>query len=895
MNRNFIRLICLAAIGLSSAAQSMDNLRLDLWKIDPTAIVERESIAAMRDSIGTRALTRFIPVYNQHWAYVAILRERGMIDEANVYRDTTMPRQIRDDALRSTVQQIIARLNELLPKRPFTVFDVMKVWACIALLRENNADEGLINGYRDQLLARLARASLPPEYERMMQQRDLAQAANIAQLMGRVRVPHAPAAPVVAASAPAPAPVAPIAIAHAPVPAQQGSQGPQASVQTGPALGQMRSRLRDHLGNPQYSAEDRLDAVGIMLADCYSDYYERRINRDALLEHLAYIQRFADRRRLGIDNATGSIPVGLAQQGGAAPIDIGQRQGAIPVGAGQQASVPHQTIERILETHAQPSPFDEPAGTVSLNIGTTFPDLHINGEVVPSLQQARSDDDHTNFCGYFALHNAVGFFAQPAAARLNRADFIPFFRDCLQAIHESRGQGPYSNMSAQELRDIVDRHLGDAPIAVVEMAGLAAHVQFPELELGQALDDDQRAAELLQNFINGAIPALSIIAGLGDGFGHWIAIHAMRTPQGAVSIKVADSLHPVNFYNDPDMVAQRILPFYLALTTPVQHWPEVLAEPLAAAMQGQEDDPKDLPESPLPVQAQAGVAAGHPQAQVVAPDAPAAVRPRVVQPRPAKPLPIPGVARQQQGHAAVASVLAAPVVAAPAPVAPATVVGAPAPVLTAPAPLIASTGQASGQDQPVREVAQLRAQLQDLNQAVVQERHAHHDATQELERLRAENAELRKANPGRVDAAAVQAENAQLRQRARPLENQVAAANHGRQVALGQARQHATRIAQLQREHGDEVLALRRRIQELQRGLAQAPAQAAAGNQELQEQLDQAAQDLDEANGTLAALLDHYHLTDAQVDQIVDEWIQRQRALAARRSGQAPAAPANKK
>ena len=544
MNRNLMRCACLVMLALCTVARSMDRLQLNFWKIAPRDL-QPPQLEALKGSIGTQALTRYIPVYNQHWAYVGILIERGRDDVAINHRDSVMPPQIRDEARRATIQQITARLEELLAKVRFTVFDVMQAWACIALLCENNAGQAAVR-HRDRLLAILGDASLPADYERMVQQRNLAAQAAAARQAG-------PADPVQPAQTQAPAQPAPgptqsqraqeiadrlatIPVpARAPVPAHASSASSQRPAQVRSAHGPMRLGLRDFLQNQQYTIDNRLDALQLLVADCYSDFYEYKIDRDAMLDQLAYIHWVLARRRLAAGTAIGSMP--------AAPV---------------------QDIQEIIRTHAKASRCDEPVGTAGLNIGDSFPDLHINGEVVTSLQQGRSEDDPTSLCGYFALHNALEFDWRDEAARLNRGHFAQFFGNCLQTVHENRKHGPYGNIDARELRNIINNQgLEETHIVVIEMGNLAAYTeQHPELELMEALEDERDAA-LLQDFINGAIPALSIIAGLGDGFGHWIAIHATRNAQGIVSIKVADSLHPVNFYNNRDMIIQRILPFYL--------------------------------------------------------------------------------------------------------------------------------------------------------------------------------------------------------------------------------------------------------------------------------------------------------------------------------------------
>ena len=863
MYRNCMRFACFVTIGLYSAVQSMDRLRLDLWQIDPQELAQPADLEAIRNSLGTPALTHLVPVYTQHWAYVGILRQIGLNDQANAYRDNVMPGSIREQALQATIGQIRATMEETFTKRALSVFDVMKAWACIALLHEKSQD---VQADTDRLVGKLAGASLPQAYEKMLQQRRLASQVAAAH-GGRQAIPaHA----VPAGDQAGPQKDRASASGKQPQGEQSSSSMKPAGQDQGSQVARRPMGPRSQGGEGQPDFEDAQDAIGIgldaidmMLARHYADIAERRIDPNDLLANVAFIRRCLRNRRIAIGRAIEQVTAGSDQ-----------REGDVP-----------QNIEGILR-QAQTGPFDEPVGAAPLNFATTFPALSINGQVVPSLQQARSDENSTNYCGYYALYNALMFCGHDDTARLNRADFIRFFEVCLQVIGHIRGHGPYDNLSAQELRTIIDQNLREAPIAVVEMTGLVMAVQHPELTLEQVLDNDQRSAELLLDFINGRLPELSIIAGLGAGFGHWIAIHATRTSEGDVSIRVADSLHQINFYNDQAMVDERILPFYAALATPIQHWSHVLGDLLHTIMQTPETretkpdkgvSAVKLPKS-APVASLAS-AAPQPGASLTSPKPQSGTAPVV------KPLPVPPTGEPKKVRAPTESAQASGSGASSSETVPVVV------------PLQAHSSalqQDHDQAQFVNELARLRAQVQDLNQVAARETEAHRAAVQELERLRAENAELRRAAPERIDGAAIRAENVQLRQDATRFERVANAEQNQRRRLMGEIGQHAFQVAEMQRHHDEDTLALRRRVQELERQLAaaahapQAPTTMApaahrqdggqegdrARARELQEQLAQAEQGLAAANMAVVALAEHFHVSDEQLGPILESFVQ---------------------
>lgn len=167
MNRNCMGIACLVFIGFYSLVQAMDPRGLDLWRMPPQTLAEQD-LTIIRNSLGSRELTNAVPIYIQYWAFVGILRALNNHEQADDYLNNTMPSQIRQDSLKSNLEMIESMLGRVLAKRQISVFESLKAWACIALIYEKGGD---IHGYTDRLVDMLAGATLPPAYEKIVQQR----------------------------------------------------------------------------------------------------------------------------------------------------------------------------------------------------------------------------------------------------------------------------------------------------------------------------------------------------------------------------------------------------------------------------------------------------------------------------------------------------------------------------------------------------------------------------------------------------------------------------------------------------------------------------------------------------------------------------------------------------
>ena len=252
----------------------------------------------------------------------------------------------------------------------------------------------------------------------------------------------------------------------------------------------------------------------------------------------------------------------------------------------QKASqVARDYMENLIAAHARPGAHEE-KGEVSFDL-SSFGDLNIKGRVVPSLHEPVLPGEQSCYGGYYALYNALCFSRDITERRLQRDGFVPFFRDGLEQIKKSGVRSPYANLRAAAMRDMF---ASDLPIIVVELNYINAMASIANITLERAFES-RRDAEILQRFVAGSLPKIVVIAGMGfadNPKGHWIVICAERNSDASVSIEVADSSHPIEYYKDHKRVVHRILPFYLSLTRPVQDWPRVIGPVLRAIQKGQD-------------------------------------------------------------------------------------------------------------------------------------------------------------------------------------------------------------------------------------------------------------------------------------------------------------------
>ena len=236
---------------------------------------------------------------------------------------------------------------------------------------------------------------------------------------------------------------------------------------------------------------------------------------------------------------------------------------------------PSRTIPAIASEHMLLSPYEEIA-THPLNIGTTFTGLGMEGFIVPSLQQTRPDWQITAYSGYYALYNALSFLNPEAYPQQDRKAFVQSFVQDLKSIWTKRKHGPYDNLTADELRDLIQENYNNMPTVVVEKSELYNIIsgKAQENPLARIVGNDAQALAHWNNFVHGNIPNIVIIAGSDRDCGHWITIHAIKIDNHIV-LEVADSLYKVSSWEYNDRIATEVLPWFLALSHNPTQWQEI--------------------------------------------------------------------------------------------------------------------------------------------------------------------------------------------------------------------------------------------------------------------------------------------------------------------------------
>ncbi|HML19015.1 MAG TPA: ankyrin repeat domain-containing protein, partial [Candidatus Dependentiae bacterium] len=192
-------------------------------------------------------------------------------------------------------------------------------------------------------------------------------------------------------------------------------------------------------------------------------------------------------------------------------------------------------------------------------------------QLIPSLQQARPDGKLTQMCGYYALYNAVCFTRSREADMLHRATFSQFLNEALKDIYALRSFNPLDNLTTQDLQYIIQMHYENLPIIVIEKKSLFIYLNKIVADINQALEVTPNK-NFLRDFIEKKINKLSIIAGTGDSSGHWFTLYAERRQDDKIILKISDSAYKIANWN-LKRFEHDVLPFYLAISNPLESWP----------------------------------------------------------------------------------------------------------------------------------------------------------------------------------------------------------------------------------------------------------------------------------------------------------------------------------
>ncbi len=196
---------------------------------------------------------------------------------------------------------------------------------------------------------------------------------------------------------------------------------------------------------------------------------------------------------------------------------------------------------------------------------------------IPSLQQTRQDGTSTLMCGYYALYNALNFFAADHPERmLDRQQFCTFLEPAVRIIakirkEEKKGE-KYENLQANELKTIINELYHEVPVMVIEKKHLLRFLQSIVTDINEAFEVPS-TKNYLDQFLQHKIEKFAIIAGLGDGVGHWFTIGVERK-DNVVVFTICDSLKKVLNW-DQDAVESAILPFYLAANNKPDKWKNI--------------------------------------------------------------------------------------------------------------------------------------------------------------------------------------------------------------------------------------------------------------------------------------------------------------------------------
>jgi hypothetical protein len=185
---------------------------------------------------------------------------------------------------------------------------------------------------------------------------------------------------------------------------------------------------------------------------------------------------------------------------------------------------------------------------------------------IPALGQARSIDDQTNYCGYYAVYNAMCLLHggdNIEKALLDRAAFSRMFFDMLHRIKAKRQRPPYDNLAEDEIDDLL-RRIGtlqrDYMFVVLTRRESGWVCNFTDASLVTEATSGHVSPEraLIKAFKAGQKKNFVIIFNVGA---HWVTIKVQRDDDGMMRFMVVDSLNRVKWTMD-NIIQERLVPLY---------------------------------------------------------------------------------------------------------------------------------------------------------------------------------------------------------------------------------------------------------------------------------------------------------------------------------------------
>jgi len=174
---------------------------------------------------------------------------------------------------------------------------------------------------------------------------------------------------------------------------------------------------------------------------------------------------------------------------------------------------------------------------------------------IPALIQKISDNDATNYCGYYAAFNTWCF-----ANNYNHIDrdlFAAHFRTMLQIIQNERRNMQLDNLEDTEIEMLLEKTFNIQPRTYICL-GNKNQVIMPTGTTSNWYQDAGQRIPLLEAFKQKAVNQLLVLYYIGE---HWVAINIKRNGQGKINFIVADSLNTVNWQAE-EIIKDRLLPLY---------------------------------------------------------------------------------------------------------------------------------------------------------------------------------------------------------------------------------------------------------------------------------------------------------------------------------------------
>lgn len=184
---------------------------------------------------------------------------------------------------------------------------------------------------------------------------------------------------------------------------------------------------------------------------------------------------------------------------------------------------------------------------------------------LPALGQARSVNEHTNYCGYYTVYNTVCLLQSDnvVEALLARARFNTMFLAMLREIKNKRKTPPYDNLAEDEIEDLLRmQKVSDTEYVCVEQKSLGGPCDFTELTKAiEASGSVSAARRTIETFKGARSDGFVAIFNVGGKGAHWVAIKVQRHSDGVIRFMVTDSLNLVNWKDDA-IIKERLVPLY---------------------------------------------------------------------------------------------------------------------------------------------------------------------------------------------------------------------------------------------------------------------------------------------------------------------------------------------